>query len=451
MTLTRENSRSLASPSREDGECSTYCTDINKFENESLNLAELSTKMPVDSPMLNDNDSQNTLLRKHKPIMSSNFVRQGSFKRRDVASTRFTQKAKLRRTHSMFTNTKEVEINDSNIPIYESRLENSRIPIHFQEHNNDNLPRISVETLLHILSDEYKEFYQDVYIIDCRFEYEFSGGHIKNAINISKQKQLETEFIQKRHLRCSHVKKPPLVVFHCEFSSYRGPIMASHLRTCDRIINHDNYPKLHFPDVVVLDGGFKSFFEKYPNNCEGRYICMSSKNHDSELNEFKRDSKKLMTRANSTQIFHLKNKIDSIPVSFKDRIDMYGINDPHTLNSEELKPSSIPDSDFEDDEPYLNLDFNINAPPRLSLGRYGEKSPSNRSNSSKSSSMSTSSKLLFSDELATGYKLKCLEHDESDFDSDTYSFQFGDDDVDGRMGNMSSKKRLFPELLHASK
>lgn len=449
MNLRRENSLSLMSPNRDTEESSNYENSNDESEIESLNTHEKSDKMPYDNMMLNNNESQNTLLCDYNPKMSSKAVRQRSFKRRDLAPTILTQKAKLRRTHSMFTSTNEVEIRNTRIPIYDSRLEISKLPIHYEEHSSDNLPRITVETLLQIMNDDYSKFYQEVYIVDCRFQYEFLGGHIKDAINISKQKQLEEEFIHKRHIRCCDSERPPLIVFHCEFSSYRGPIMASHLRTCDRIINHDNYPKLHFPDVVVLDGGFKTFYEKYPNKCEGHYVCMDSKNHELELSEFKRDSKKLMTRANSTQIFQLKDKIGTCPVSLSDVNNDYNIPLPNKVPTEEHQLTNEQNIDYDEEASYFN--FSINVPPKLCLDRYGEGSPNNGSNSSKSSSLSTSSRLLFSDEIGTEFKPKFLEHEESDLDSDGYSFQFGDDDTDDRMSNITGKKRLFPELVNANK
>jgi hypothetical protein len=67
---------------------------------------------------------------------------------------------------------------------------------------------------------DYKHLYDDMYIIDCRFEYEFVGGHPVGAINICTQDQLEEKFI-------SHpmTEKRTVLIFHCEYSSKRGPRM----------------------------------------------------------------------------------------------------------------------------------------------------------------------------------------------------------------------------------
>ncbi len=35
------------------------------------------------------------------------------------------------------------------------------------------------------------------------------------------------------------------------------------LREYDRRINDSNYPKLYYPEVYLLDGGYRAFYEKY--------------------------------------------------------------------------------------------------------------------------------------------------------------------------------------------
>lgn len=443
LTLTRESSISINAPERHD---------VYELQQETAHVETES--QPTDEqrtqPMMqNGNESQLTLLDDARinpeKATQSVLARQASFKRRDVTSPTVTQKTKLRRTHSMFVNKREVELDKELIPTYDSFIPSSEIPIYSEENTNDNLPRISVGTLVEILNGRYTEYYQDVFVIDCRFEYEFQGGHIKNAINISRQKQLEHEFIHKRHIRCYDSNKPPLVVFHCEFSSYRGPIMASHLRTCDRILNHDSYPKLHYPDILILDGGFKTFFDSFPRSCEGEYVCMSSKNHEVELSMFKRDSKRLMTRANSAQMLQLSEPIKNCQ-----------------LDVDSSENSNGNDNDNEDYD--LPLNMNINVPPRLCLERYGEMSSSNRSNSSKSSIASNSSKLMLMEEL-NGFGPRFLESDEYDCDLDQYSLDLGDDDEDRNTNDaakigflkpspsptISNRKNLFPELINANK
>lgn len=53
-------------------------------------------------------------------------------------------------------------------------------------------------------------------------------------------------------------EKRVLLVFHCEFSSERGPRMCRFVRERDRDLNE--YPNLHYPELYILKGGYKDFF-----------------------------------------------------------------------------------------------------------------------------------------------------------------------------------------------
>ena len=55
---------------------------------------------------------------------------------------------------------------------------------------------------------------------------------------------------------------PHVLIFHCEFSSERGPKMYRFLRDQDRELNKDSYPRLVYPEIYVLEGGYKALFEK---------------------------------------------------------------------------------------------------------------------------------------------------------------------------------------------
>ncbi len=69
-----------------------------------------------------------------------------------------------------------------------------------------------------VLTGEFKSKYDKVYIIDCRFAYEFDGGHIKNAHNINSTDILESYFFKEPIGRA-------LIIFHCEYSVQRAPRM----------------------------------------------------------------------------------------------------------------------------------------------------------------------------------------------------------------------------------
>jgi len=109
--------------------------------------------------------------------------------------------------------------------------------------------------------------FDDLVVVDCRFQYEYQGGHIDGALNISSKSELEDAFfssqVVKQSPRDFTSRSHKLLVFHCEFSSRRGPLMANNLRSWDRCLNRDNYPELYYPDVVILEGGYKKYYDRY--------------------------------------------------------------------------------------------------------------------------------------------------------------------------------------------
>ncbi|KAG5463382.1 MAG: hypothetical protein BJ554DRAFT_8010 [Olpidium bornovanus] len=71
-----------------------------------------------------------------------------------------------------------------------------------------------------LLDGQYKGKYDECYVIDCRFPYEYAGGHIPTAVNVNTMDALEQMFVTKP-ITGNRV----LLVFHCEFSSQRAPRM----------------------------------------------------------------------------------------------------------------------------------------------------------------------------------------------------------------------------------
>jgi len=74
------------------------------------------------------------------------------------------------------------------------------------------------------------------------------------------------------------------LVFHCEFSSERGPTLYRFLRTWDRQVHEDTYPELYYPELYILDGGYKIFFQSYPELCEPQgYVQMLDRRFAEEM------------------------------------------------------------------------------------------------------------------------------------------------------------------------
>jgi hypothetical protein len=71
-------------------------------------------------------------------------------------------------------------------------------------------------------------------------------------------------------------------VFHCELSQARGPELAGFFRRIDRKLSEDDYPRLCFPHVYILNGGYAEFYRMDPERCSGGYVKMH--NGDARLN-----------------------------------------------------------------------------------------------------------------------------------------------------------------------
>lgn len=155
---------------------------------------------------------------------------------------------------------------------------------------SDGLMRITPETLVGVLQGHYADKIKGFCVVDCRFAYEYEGGHITGATNLNNIDSVRSHFLEPgcglhagTDLPCRTQSGTPdesgdqrkfLLIFHCEFSWKRAPTMALALRQADRALAHD-YPNCHFPDVYVLEGGYASFFAAYPQLCVPRaYIQM---------------------------------------------------------------------------------------------------------------------------------------------------------------------------------
>lgn len=68
------------------------------------------------------------------------------------------------------------------------------------------------------------------HIIDCRFDYEYNGGHIPGATNINTPSGVEDFLLDsainkpKQSLSGDPAKKT-ILIFHCEFSVKRAPTL----------------------------------------------------------------------------------------------------------------------------------------------------------------------------------------------------------------------------------
>ncbi|KAJ2811900.1 m-phase inducer phosphatase, partial [Coemansia furcata] len=109
----------------------------------------------------------------------------------------------------------------------------------------DSIMRVEAETVSELLTGgRFSELYDEKIIVDCRFPYEYEGGHIAGAANAPTMDALEKLLLDR-----PRTDKRVVVVLHCEYSLQRAPSMASHLRRRDREVNMHRYPYLHYPEI----------------------------------------------------------------------------------------------------------------------------------------------------------------------------------------------------------
>lgn len=157
---------------------------------------------------------------------------------------------------------------------------------------------VSRDTVADLVSGVYDDKISSYVIIDCRYEYEYLGGHIDGAINVNEPFHIYELFLKLlTAARAMATKnrvpltfpdgsvrihgdpdfpkgpsapppKPCVIIFHCEYSQSRGPNSWYLFRALDRHINLEAYPNLTFPELYVMAGGYRKFYNEH------RYMCV---------------------------------------------------------------------------------------------------------------------------------------------------------------------------------
>lgn len=284
---------------------------LQNIDNTDVDEGNDSLEDLLDSPTHQSLSNKTSIQSIKNPILSfSNVSNTKSFANFERSDSKC-----IRRIHSMYQTSKEKQTYNNIMTEDNSHLPKSSIRTF--KVDNDLLPRIDENEMYKILSGEYSNEFDEFVIIDCRFNYEYDGGHIDGSLNISSQQDLEEKLINSRgEVSTENLmkRKKQLIIFHCEFSIFRGPTMASHLRKCDRILNRDNYPLLSYPDIVILEGGYKRFYDSYRHRCFPQgYIEMKDINYQEhceyELDKVRQANK--LTRAKSHNHFSLPHNNSS--------------------------------------------------------------------------------------------------------------------------------------------
>ncbi|KAM4636952.1 uncharacterized protein O3C94_017982 [Discoglossus pictus] len=155
------------------------------------------------------------------------------------------------------------------------------LPVEKGKH--EDLKYINCNTLAALMSGGYKDVVKKFQVVDCRYPYEYAGGHIKGSWNLFREEHIRDVLI----MHAPPPEKKLIVIFHCEFSSKRGPKMCRTLRNMDRNIN--KYPNLHYPELYLLKGGYKEFYEKHKNLCEPKaYVDMLHSDYREQYKKYHR-------------------------------------------------------------------------------------------------------------------------------------------------------------------
>ncbi|KAL2810837.1 hypothetical protein BJX63DRAFT_303075 [Aspergillus granulosus] len=188
-----------------------------------------------------------------------------------------------RRSLSMFEHPEDVIADNevcfkSNAPLQSINdiegTQTLQLPHFIPEEQADNLPRIDKATLVDLKDGKFNDMFDNIMIIDCRFEYEYDGGHIVGAFNYNDKECLAAELF-------ANPKSRTALVFHCEYSVHRAPLMAKFIRHRDRAYNVDQYPQLSYPDMYILEGGYSAFYAEHRAHCfPQNYVEMSAKEHE---------------------------------------------------------------------------------------------------------------------------------------------------------------------------
>ncbi|KAH7459420.1 M-phase inducer phosphatase 3 [Phytophthora ramorum] len=141
---------------------------------------------------------------------------------------------------------------------------------------------ITPGTVANVLRGEFKDELADFELLDCRFPFEFEGGSLKGAISLCDPDRMDAKFFLSTALEnCTRTA----LIFFCEFSANRAPKMLRHVRNVDRRLHADSYPELYYPELYLIDGGYKHCFETLQTELcapSAVYVPMDDENYVEE-------------------------------------------------------------------------------------------------------------------------------------------------------------------------
>ncbi|GMR59619.1 hypothetical protein PMAYCL1PPCAC_29814, partial [Pristionchus mayeri] len=256
------------------------------------------TKSPFSS-MLGKRWKMTEVIEEHSEIASTSFASRSH----SMDSSEGSNENALLSSHSSFHRVQSSSVlergiyahhHDESLP---APLEVSyRIPRDpaLEKTDSDVYRRIGAVTLSEMMRTMGDEFEKSYALIDCRYPYEFEGGHIKGATNVYDPKLIEYLFFSSttsllKEKRVGEGRRIP--IFYCEFSQKRGPSMALAVRAFDRLRN--TWPMVDHSEMYVLNGGYKGFHASAEKNGFGEfclpfsYIQMEDPQYKAQMDKFR--------------------------------------------------------------------------------------------------------------------------------------------------------------------
>lgn len=264
----------------DENSCDSGYSDIQTI-NDHIDDVDSFDFNGCDSPMTQLNNLQN----KMRKSSSTSILKQSATK------NRFNKKHKSEKFDEKAIKAALDRI--ENQPVDNSRLigDMSRthtLPIMGDSKHKD-LASITPSTLASLIKGDFEDKINKYIILDARYPYEFEGGHIENAESAYVKEQLFKKIFD---TPLTSNDKPVVLIIHCEFSSERGPKLMREIRERDRHFNKQCYPNLYYPEMYLLEGGYKSFYENHDNLCEPKgYLPMHHESYRQDLKHFRAKSK----------------------------------------------------------------------------------------------------------------------------------------------------------------
>eukprot|EP00808_Paulinella_micropora_P021532 g38816.t1 len=156
---------------------------------------------------------------------------------------------------------------------------------------------VSTETIAAALQGQL-DLCGKLLLLDCRFRYEFEGGHIRGARHIPDEQHLHDLLFPSgtpHQAPPARRKKNLYVVLYCEHSTLRAPTLYTYIREFDcrqKPLSSSSFcssplPSLSYPFLYLLVGGYKQFFDHFSYLCHpGQYVSMIQPAHRAERQRY---------------------------------------------------------------------------------------------------------------------------------------------------------------------